>query len=70
MTEKREVKLIPKNVYGRTLFYPACDRSKTLCSFKRRKTFNDTDLVGLESMGYTIVYLPIPQNKDEIKNVL
>ena len=43
-----------KNVYGRTLIYPACDKSNIFAGLLSTKTFTTSQLSLIESLGYTV----------------
>jgi len=43
-----------KSVYGRTLIYPECEKSKIFAKLLSTKTFNMDQLNTIESLGYKI----------------
>jgi len=43
-----------KSVYGRTLIYPACDKSNIFAGLLSTKTFTIAQLRLIESLGYKI----------------
>ena len=44
-----------KNVYGRTLVYPACNNSHNLVILTGRKTFDEKDLETLRLVGFELI---------------
>ena len=49
-----ELKVIIKNVYGKRLIYPACDKSKLFTDLMNKKTLTDKDIIILKKLDYTI----------------
>lgn len=43
-----------REIYGKTLVYPACERSKLLCSLTGHKTLTEDACFTLEMLGYTL----------------
>ena len=43
-----------KNVYGRILIYPVCDKANIFAGLLSTKTFTTGQLSLIESLGYTI----------------
>jgi len=43
-----------KDVYGRTLYYPICDKAKLFLCMTERKTLSTNDLAVITSLGYAI----------------
>jgi hypothetical protein len=58
-TSKKEqimqITIIQKQVYGNTVFYPACDISKKFSDIAQTKTLREADLKIIKSMGYQII---------------
>ena len=52
--EDKSLKLRPREVYGKLLYYPACGDSKLITNLTGRKTFNCNDLKVLRELGYVI----------------
>ena len=51
------IKLQPKNVFGRDLFYPECQLAKKLAIFQGSKTFTEFDLKQLKEMGFKLEFV-------------
>ncbi len=43
-----------KNIYGRVLIYPVCDKANIFAGLLSTKTFTTMQLTLIESLGYTI----------------
>lgn len=43
-----------KNVWGRKLIYPVCDKAKLLCQLTGKETFSPEDIRILEKLGYLV----------------
>lgn len=43
-----------KDVYGRTLYYPACDRAKLFAQLTNKTTLTPETLAIAKKLGYTI----------------
>lgn len=54
-----EIYLKPKEVYGKTLYYPDCSISLKLAKFKGNKTFSLLDGLALQDMGFEIKFKPV-----------
>jgi hypothetical protein len=54
-----EIYLKRKEVYGKTLFYPDCEKSKKLVEFRGTKTLSLLDAVSLQDIGFEIKFKPI-----------
>lgn len=52
--KKETITFKEKNVYGRTLIYPACDKSNIFAGLLSTKTFTLSQLNLIESLGYEI----------------
>lgn len=50
-----EIFVTVKSVYGNSLVYPACDKSKLLAELIGKKTFDRQSLFIIKSLGYIIV---------------
>lgn len=48
-----------KNSYGRTLLYPACERSKEYAQELGKKTFSKSNLQFIESLGIKVECLDL-----------
>jgi hypothetical protein len=48
------IKIVEKNVYGKTMIYPACETSKKLADLLAVKTFNHYQLAKIEALGYVM----------------
>lgn len=51
---KQTITFKEKNVYGRTLIYPVCDKANIFAGLLSTKTFTTMQLTLIESLGYTI----------------
>lgn len=59
-----------KNVYGNTLVYPACDKTRLFASLLRKKTFDAFDVETLQKLGYSFEIVNLKQTITNIfKNV-
>ena len=54
-----EIYLKRKEDYGKTLFYPDCEKSKKLVEFRGTKTLSLLDAVSLQDIGFEIKFKPI-----------
>jgi len=52
-----QITLKTKNVYGNDLIYPMCETSEKLAKLINKKTFSNTDINIIESLGYKITIL-------------
>lgn len=43
-----------KNVYGRPLYYPVCERSKLLARLSGKDTLTDSALATIRELGYEV----------------
>ncbi len=51
---KQVITFKEKNVYGRILIYPVCDKANIFAGLLSTKTFTLGQLTLIESLGYTI----------------
>lgn len=49
-----ELTIEAKDVYGRTLYYPACDRAELFAQLTNKTTLTPETLAIAEQLGYTI----------------
>ena len=49
-----ELKIKSKDVYGRTLYYPACEKAQLFAKLIDKKTLTPETLAIAEQLGYTI----------------
>jgi hypothetical protein len=58
ITKKKEykMKLIVKikNVYGKDLIYPVCDKAKIFTSLMNKKTIDNYDIRKIKELGYSL----------------
>ena len=54
-----EIYLKPKQVYGKTLYYPDCKKSEKLAKFKGTKTFSLLDGLAFQNVGFEIKFKQI-----------
>ena len=47
-----------KTVYGKVLVYPYCDESNLLLKLTKKKTFDSSDLLTIQRLGYFIEWKP------------
>lgn len=59
-----EIYLDKKNVYGKNLYYPICERSKLLAELKGSKTFTLLEALKLQDIGFEIKFKPIELLED------
>lgn len=50
-----------KSIYGRTLIYPACDKSNIFAGLVGSKTFTMRQLNLIEGLGYTVKLIKLPE---------
>ena len=58
MTDKIQIVVQPKDVYGRKLFYPVCERAKALCYVAGKKTLQSRDIIKLSDAGFHFIADP------------
>jgi hypothetical protein len=51
---KQTITFKERNVYGRILIYPACDKANIFAGLLSTKTFTTGQLSLIESLGYTV----------------
>ena len=49
-----EITIKSKDVYGRTLYYPACERAELFAQLTNKTTLTPETLAIAEQLGYTI----------------
>ena len=49
-----EITVQKRNVYGKDLIYPVCDKAKLFALIGSRQTFRDLDITAIKKLGYTI----------------
>jgi hypothetical protein len=49
-----QITIEAKDVYGRTLYYPACERAELFAKLIDKKTLTPETLAIAEQLGYTI----------------
>jgi|TARA_R100000458_G_C8208529_1_gene196782 hypothetical protein len=54
-----EIYLNKKNVYGKDLYYPDCEKSKKLANLKGTKTFSLYEAIQLQDIGFEIKFKSI-----------
>lgn len=54
-----KIYLDKKNVYGKDLFYPSCNRSKQIAELKGSKTFTLLEALKLRDIGFEIKFKPV-----------
>jgi len=47
-----------RNVYGRQLVYPVCERAKAFARIKHKKTLTDEMIKEIKFLGYELVVMP------------
>ena len=52
--ERQKLYIQEKTSYGRTLFYPACERAKEYAQELGKKTFSKSNLHFIESLGIKV----------------
>lgn len=55
-----EVTVKEKSVYGKTLIYPACDKSNIFAGLVGAKTFTLHHLTLIEGLGYKVNLIKLP----------
>jgi hypothetical protein len=50
-----KITVLTKNVYGKQVFYPACETAKKFCSLLGTKTLTEDALMKIKDIGYEIV---------------
>lgn len=56
----QEITVKEKNVYGKILVYPACDKSNIFAGLVNAKTFTMSHLRLIEGLGYTVNLIKLP----------
>jgi hypothetical protein len=56
----QEITVKEKNVYGKILIYPACDKSNIFAGLISAKTFTTSHLTLIEGLGYKINLIKLP----------
>lgn len=54
----KQIKLIVREVFGREVFYPACDLSRMICELTGQKSIDSEDLGILKRYGYSVELEP------------
>ena len=54
------IKVTEKAVYGRILVYPTCETAKKFAKLLNVKTFTDTNLYGIQDLGYIVDREKVP----------
>lgn len=57
--EKQIITFKEKNVYGRVLIYPACDKANIFAGLLSTKTFTTSQLSLIEALGYNVNLISI-----------
>ena len=57
------IKVITKEVFGKTLIYPNCEMSKRLASLARTKTLTLENLKTIRYLGYSIEISHLKKNE-------
>ncbi len=57
---KQTLTIKEKSVYGKTLLYPACDKSNIFAGLIKAKTFQMSDLTLIAGLGYEINLIKLP----------
>ena len=52
--EQKEITIEAKDVYGRTLYYPACKKAQLFAKLIDKKTLTPETMKIVEKLGYTI----------------
>lgn len=52
--EQKEITIKSKDVYGRTLYYPACEKAQLFAQLIGKKTLTPETIEIVEELGYTI----------------
>ena len=52
--EQKEITIEAKDVYGRTLYYPACKRAELFAQLTKKTTLTPETIEIVEELGYTI----------------
>lgn len=52
--EKKSIKVVVREVYGNTLYYPGCDKAETLALIANSKTLTRRTLQLAKDLGFEI----------------
>ena len=52
--EQKEITIESRDVYGRTLYYPACKKAELFAQLIDKKTLTPETIKIVEELGYTI----------------
>lgn len=52
----RDCKVEARQVYGKELYYPACDRAKVFLRLTGKKTFDKAELRIIQEVGYNVIF--------------
>jgi hypothetical protein len=64
-TVSQTITILVKEVYGRQMFYPACDTSRLFAAIADRATLSETNIRQIRKLGYEVtVTHPKPINID------
>lgn len=50
----KQIVILAKDIYGKVLFYPACDKSKLFAAIADRTTLSETNIRRIRQLGYEV----------------
>ena len=53
-----EIYVEPKEVYGNTLYYPACSKATTFCLLANQKTLSKAHIKYIKGLGFKVLIKP------------
>ena len=61
----KQIVILAKDNYGRTMFYPVCDNSKLFAAIADRTTLSETNIRRIQQLGYEVTVTQLkPLNID------
>ena len=56
MTDK-QITILAKDNYGKTMFYPACETSRLFAAIARTATLSETNIRRIQQLGYEVTVM-------------
>lgn len=50
-----QINLVERDVYGKTLLYPACEKAELFCKMIKSKTMPDYQVDNVRRLGYSVI---------------
>lgn len=58
-----KIKVFVRNVYGKNLIYPECDRAKIFTKLVKKRTLDSYNLHLIHALGFEIEITNVPEEK-------